>query len=374
MDRAFDTYGKLLPTLQGWLTRALPKQGAISDVAYRQSIRARALDGLRGLLPSGALSNVGIYGSGQSYELLLLRMRSHSLPEARSYAEMMLTELRKVVPSFLTRVERPDRGGVWSEYLKERRDFMAEVVAERFPEQSREDAPLEESTVRLTDFDPDGETKVLVAMCYAYTSRSEAAITATVEAMDANARAALFRAYVGNRDNRRHRPGRAFERTGYRFDIVSDYGAFRDLQRHRMLTIEWQPLSTSLGYTIPEIVEEAGLAEPYAESLERSAELHAALSEHFPEQAAYAVPLAYRIRYVMEFSAREAMHLLELRSAPQGHPTYRRIAQEMHRQIGEVARHRLIAESMVFVDYSDVELGRLEAEERAAVRRSGNSH
>jgi thymidylate synthase ThyX len=369
MDRAFDTYATLLPVLQGWLTRALPKRGAVSDVAYRQSIRARALDGLRGLLPSGALSNVGIYGSGQSYELLLLRMRSHSLPEARSYAEMMLTELRKVVPSFLTRVERPDRGGVWSEYLKERRDFMAEVVAERFAEDAAEGGPTGESSVRLTDFDPDGETKVLVAMCYAFTSLSEAEIAARVAEMNTADRAALFRAYVGDRDNRRHRPGRAFERTSYRFDIVSDYGAFRDLQRHRMLTIEWQPLSTALGYRVPEIVEQAGLAPAYTESLERSAELYEALREHFPDQAAYAVPLAYRIRYVMDFSAREAMHLLELRSAPQGHPTYRRIAQEMHRQIGEVAGHRLIADSMVFVDYSEVELGRLEAEERAAARR-----
>ena len=373
MDRAFDTYGKLLPQLQVFLTRALPKQGAISDVAYRQSIRARALDGLRGLLPAGALSNVGVYGSGQSYELLLLRMRSHSLPEARNYAEMMLTELRKVVPSFLTRVERPDRGGVWSEYLKERRDFMAEVVAERFGDDEADQGPVGESSVRLTDFDPDGETKVLVAMCYAFSTLSETAIAAKVDAMDAADRAALFHAYIGDRDNRRHRPGRAFERTSYRFDIVSDYGAFRDLQRHRMLTIEWQPLSTSLGYTVPEIVAGAGLAEPYAESLERSAELHAALAEHFPEQAAYAVPLAYRIRYAMEFSAREAMHLLELRSAPQGHPTYRRIAQEMHRQIATVAGHRQIADSMVFIDYSEVELGRLEAEERAAVRRMGLS-
>jgi hypothetical protein len=182
----------------------------------------------------------------------------------------------------------------------------------------------------------------------------------------------LFHAYVGDRDNRRHRPGRAFERTSYRFDIVSDYGAFRDLQRHRMLTIEWQPLSTDArlhrsrdrrrSRSRRTLRREPG-------TLSRAAR---GAAEHFPEQAAYAVPLAYRIRYVMEFSAREAMHLLELRSAPQGHPTYRRIAQEMHRQIGAVAGHRLIADSMVFVDYSEVELGRLEAEERAAVRRSGS--
>jgi thymidylate synthase ThyX len=339
--------------------RVLPKQGAVSDVAYRQSIRARALDGLRGLLPAGSLSNVGVYGSGQSYELLLLHLRAHPLPEARTYAEMMLVELRKVVPSFLTRVERPDRGGAWTEYLRERREFMTEVIAERFGDAEQEFEAMGESSVRLVDFDPDGETKVLTAMCYPFTTRSEHEIERRIEAMDAAERAAIFHAYVGDRDNRRHRPGRAFERTSYRFDVVSDYGAFRDLQRHRMLTIDWQPISTALGYAIPDLVAEADLAEPYVESLERS--------------AAYAVPLAYRIRYVMEFSAREAMHMLELRSAPQGHPTYRKIAQEMHRQIAEVAGHRAIADSMVFVDFSEVGLGRLEAEERAAARRIGLS-
>lgn len=371
MDRAFDTYGTLLPKLQAWLSTTLPRESNISDVAYKQSIRARALDGLRGLLPAGALSNVGIYASGQSYELLILHMRAHPLPEARTYAELMLTELRKVIPSFLTRVDRPDRGGAWAEYLRERRSVMEEAVEEIFQLSPASEAPIAESSVKLLDFDVDGESKVLAAMCYPYTTLSEREIERRIATLSGEERAALFQAYVGERDNRRHRPGRAFERTEYRFDIVSDYGAFRDLQRHRMLTIEWQPISTALGYSVPEIIQQAGLSEPYVESLERSAALSHALAERFPNQAAYAVPLAYKIRYVIQMSAREAMHLLELRSAPQGHPTYRRIAQEMHRQIAEVAGHRLIAASMKFVDYSDVELGRLEAEERSAARRSG---
>jgi len=370
MDRAFDTYGSLLPKLQAFLASQSPKQGTISDVAYKRSIRARALDGLRGLLPAGALSNVGIYGSGQSYELLILHMRAHPLPEARTYAELMLTELRKVIPSFLTRVDRPERGGSWAEYLRERRRAMTDAVAEILDAPSAREGAGSESSVKLLDFDPDGESKVLAAMCYPYSTLSEREIERRVAALTAEERAAMFQAYVGDRDNRRHRPGRAFERTEYRFDIVSDYGAFRDLQRHRMLTIEWQPVSTNLGYSVPEIIDQAGLADSYVESLERSADLADLLSVSFPNQAAYAVPLAYKMRYVIDMSAREAMHLLELRSAPQGHPTYRRIAQEMHRQIAEVAGHRLIAASMKFVDYSDVDLGRLEAEERAA-RRSG---
>jgi len=174
---------------------------------------------------------------------------------------------------------------------------------------------------------------------------------------------------VGERSNRRHRPGRAFERTDYRFDVVTDYGAFRDLQRHRILTIEWQPLGAALGYDVPEVIEEAGLTERYVASLERSRDLHGALAPSFPDQASYAVALAYRIRYTMQMNAREAMHLAELRSGPQGHPSYRWVAQQMHRQIAEVAGHRLLAEAMSHVDYGAEDLERLEAERRAEQRR-----
>jgi len=159
------------------------------------------------------------------------------------------------------------------------------------------------------------------------------------------------------------------ECTSYRFDIVADYGAFRDLQRHRMLTVEWQPLGTDLGFDVPELVEAAGLSARFLESLERSKSLHDALAPYFPEQSAYAVALAFNIRFVLQLNAREAMHVLELRSGPQGHPAYRSIAQEMHRLIAEQAGHHAIAETMCFVDHSEAPLGRLEAEQRAESKR-----
>ena len=161
-----------------------------------------------------------------------------------------------------------------------------------------------------------------------------------VRELSTGERAALLTAYVGDRKNRRHRPGRAFERTDYRFELVTDYGAFRDLQRHRLLTIEWQPLGTALGYDLPEIVQESGHAAAFVQSIERSRELYDALVEDFPVQAPYAAALAYRIRYVMQMNAREALHVIELRSGPQGHPAYRRVAQQMHRAIAEDAGHR----------------------------------
>jgi thymidylate synthase ThyX len=368
MDRMFDCYGRLLPEIQAWLGHRYPQQRGDSDFVYRRSIRAKALDALRGLLPAASLSNVGIYGTGQSYEMVLLRMRSDPLPEARRYGKLMLDELQKVIPSFLRRLEVPERGGAWANYLATTRSQTEEVVERLWP---REETSTEASpVVRLVDFDPDGEDKVLAAMCYPYSTLGEEEILRRVRRLSSADRLAVVRAYVGERMNRRHRPGRAFERTGYRFDVVADYGAFRDLQRHRMLTIEWQELAPHLGYDVPRIVVEAGRSKDFASSLERSAQLHAAMSEICPAEAAYAVALAFRTRFVMQMNAREAMHVIELRSGPQGHPTYRHVAQEMYRLIADRAGHRLIADAMSFADMGEHGLERLDAERRAEDRRA----
>ncbi|HEY3942311.1 MAG TPA: FAD-dependent thymidylate synthase [Acidimicrobiales bacterium] len=377
LDRMFDTYAELLPVVQSWLAARHPRDPADTDFVHRQAIRAKALDALRGLLPAASLSNIGIYGTGQSYELLLLRMRTHPLPEARHYADLMLHELRKVIPSFLQRVDQPERGGAWADYLATTRQETARVVRRLWPDDpDGETGPgaagpgaADDVDVTLVDFDPEGEDKVLAAICFPDSARSEEVLLARVRKLGAEDRVALLRAYVGERVNRRHRPGRAFERTDYRFEITADYGAFRDLQRHRLLTVEWQPLGVSLGFDLPEVVVEAGVERPFVESLERARELHDLLLEPFPAQAAYAVALAYRLRFVMQMNAREALHVLELRSGPQGHPAYRRVAQRMHQAIQQQAGHRAIAAAMSHVDHADVELARLDSERRAERRR-----
>jgi hypothetical protein len=285
---------------------------------------------------------------------------------------MMLTELRKVIPSFLQRVDVADRGGEWTAYLAGTRDATARVVDRLWGADpaATEDTPLE---VTLLDFDPEGEEKVLVAACFSHLRCSEREAELRVRHLSHEDKVALLSAYVGDRRNRRHRPGRAFERTDYRFELVTDYGAFRDLQRHRMLTIEWQPLGIQLGYDMPDLVAEAGVGEGYSDAIERAEDLYRTLSGDFPEQATYAVALAHRIRYVMQCNAREAMHLIELRSGAQGHPAYRRVAQQMHRAIAEQAGHRALADAMSFVDHGATELERLESERRAERRRSEKS-
>ncbi len=368
MDRLFDVYGDMVREMNDYFRARIPKSPTDSDFVYRQAVSAKAFDSARGLLPAASLSNVGIYGTGQAYEALLVRMRAHPLPEAREYSAMMLTELRKVIPSFLKRVDLPDRGDEAGAYAADIRERLEDLAEDWFPiGEEVAGAP----TVDLTDFDPDAEVKLVASALYPMTNRSDREVESRVRSMTVDERLTVLRAMVGERTNRRHRPGRALERPSYRFDVLSDYGAFRDLQRHRMMTIDWQRLSPDHGYVRPPEIEEAGLGDKFDSAMERSRDLHDALLEPFPDQAPYAVSLAYRVRYLMHMNAREAMHVLELRSTPQGHPSYREVAQQMHSLIGDVAGHRAIAEMMRFVDHSsEPELERLDAERRAEQKRA----
>jgi len=365
LDRIFDAYSQCVELVTEHVRSTVDRGPDDSEFIYRTATRAKALDAVRGMLPAAATSNVGIYGTGQAFEALLLRMRSHPLPEARSYADLMLHELRKVIPSFLRRVDIAERGGRWSEYLADTRERSGALVDDLLG-----GTPVEPSAeVTLVDFDPDAEDNILAAICYSHSTLPETQILDRVRGFGADERLSLLKAYIGDRQNRRHKPGRAFERSFYRFDVLSDYGAFRDMQRHRMLTIEWQKLTPNHGYTRPELVEEAGVGSLFDETMHRSATLHDDLLDGHPEQASYAVSMAYRMRYSMQFNVREAFHMLELRSSPQGHPSYRRVALDMHRLIGEQAGHRALAEAMSFMTTEAPELERLESERRAEQRR-----
>src|SRR5262250_1871385 len=366
-DRAFETYVRWIEPLRDHWASRLTRPADIGDAAWRSTIRAKALDSLRGLLPAATRSSVGIFGTGQGYEALLLRMRRHPLAEVRDYADRMLVELRKVIPAFLQRVDRPDRGDVWSDYLDGARRETAAVSARLLAGVE----PEPRSEVTLTDFDPDGEIKVVAAALYASSRLPDDQLLAIARKLEPEERREVLAAYVGARSNRRHKPGRAFERTSYRFDVLGDYGAFRDLQRHRLLTLEWQRLTPRHGHVMPEAIAEAGAADDWQRVLAESAELQDALeAAGLPEVASYAVSMAYRVRFYMEMNAREAMHVIELRTTPQGHPAYRRICQGMYRLIA--ARHPAIAAAMTFADHSAVDLERLEAE-RAAERRRAAS-
>ncbi len=368
MDRLFGIYSEALPRVTSWAEREFPRADDEPAPAHARAIKAKALDLLRGLLPASSLSHMGIFATGQTYEQLILHLLAHPLPEARGYGEMILTEVKAVMPSFVARVERPDRGGEWVAYLKARAD-AGRSWAERLGLSDREPDSDDGPSVTLLHAEGD-EDDLLAALLFEAGAAREEEIRATVAALDSDDRAQLLSDLVGERTNRRYRPGRGLEALRYRFEIVSDYGAFRDLQRHRMLTIQWQALTPDLGAGIPEQVELAGCGEEYRHALEISErEYRRLLDAGLRDAAPYALCLGFRIRYILDLNAREAMQLIELRSGHEGHPSYRAVAHEMHAQIAAV--HPAIAAAMTHVDReTEPRLERILSEMRTHARAS----
>jgi thymidylate synthase ThyX len=371
MDFLFRTYSEALPRVEAWAADRFPRPPDEPEAAHERALRAKALDLLRGLLPAASLSHVGIFATGQAYEQLLLRLYASPLPEARDYADMILAELNAVMPSFVARVERPERGGEWISYLSERSAAAGRWAARLGLDRGRRDEPAGPA-VRLLSVDGD-EDGLLAALLFEAADTSEDEARSAVRALPPDERAAMLAELVGERRNRRHRPGRGFEALRYRFEVVSDYGAFRDLQRHRMLTIQWQTLGPELGAGVPDELEQACVGDSYREGLERSRAEHARIVEAgHPELAPYALCLGYRIRYVLDMNAREAMHLIELRSGREGHPAYRAVAHALHAEIARV--HPAVAAAMTFVDRdTEPRLERILSEIRAHAKQASRA-
>ena len=366
MDALFSIYSRALPRVVEWAADEFPLRDGEPPAAHERAIKAKAFDLLRGVLPASSLSHMGIFATGQTYEQLILHLLAHPLPEAHRYGRMILEEIKAVMPSFVARVERPDRGGEWIGFLQSRaragRHWAKRLGLDGEPSESREGP-----SVRLLRVEGD-EDDLLTALLFESSSNSEERIREAIVALEADERAAMLTALVGARANRRHRPGRGLEALRYRFEIVSDYGAFRDLQRHRMLTVQWQSLTPDLGAGIPEQLEPAACAEEYRRALEISQNEYRRLAAAGLETAApYALCLGDRIRFILDLNAREAMQLIELRSGREGHPSYRAVAHEMHAQIASV--HPAVANAMTHVD-SDTEprLERILSEMRAHAR------
>jgi thymidylate synthase ThyX len=364
MATAFSTYRSLFERMQSYYAFRFPALAGQDPVAWKRSVRAQALDSIRGLLPAATLANVGIVGSGQAFEHLVVSLRASQLPEAHRYADMVLEELRRVIPAFLTRVDRPDRGSLEVELRRARREDTDSAIARLLGE----DSPAKDcQPVRLLRFDRDGEARVVAAILFENRRLSGWQADQLAARLTSEQRRELLTAYCGPRSNRRHKPGRAFEHTSYLFEIVSDYGAFRDLQRHRMATIEWQPLHSRLAHDVPPDVADAGLQQAYDDQVNAMVDAHLVVAEEFPVQSTYFLPLCQKMRYQIQMNAREAMHLLELRSSEQAHPAYRQLAVEMHRLIREEAGHVNLADMMIFVNGGEgVRLVRETAENRRA--------
>ncbi|MCH8022498.1 MAG: FAD-dependent thymidylate synthase [Thaumarchaeota archaeon] len=358
----FDTYSRLYDPLTKYVKEKVPADEGVSDRAYASSIKANVCDNLRGLLPSASLTNLGLYGNGRAFEYLLIKMYAHPLNEMRALSSMMHEELNKVIPSFLRRAN-DEKGKEYQRYLTDTRNNLATYMATR----QHVGGSKKEASTKLVYHYPDDETDMIASMIYPYIDGEWTVVRQWIREMDTQEKEKVVQLYLGSRTNRRHKPGRALENSSYFFEIVGNYGMYRDLQRHRVLTQEKQEFSTKNGYDIPSTLIEAGYKKDFEEAMKRSEEAYSKIASDLPRQAQYVVALAWRIRWYMQLNLREAYHLIELRSSKQGHPDYRRVAQSMFRQISAV--HPLTTKYMKFVDMNDYQLGRLEAEKRIDKKR-----
>ncbi|MDE1798340.1 MAG: FAD-dependent thymidylate synthase [Candidatus Micrarchaeota archaeon] len=358
-DMLFDTYVKLQAPLGEYLKKKYPKGGDATDRAYESTIKAKVCDLLRGLLPAGTLTNTGMYGNGRAFEYLITRMYAADLPEVTGLAGQMQGELSKVIPSFVKRAN--DKYGMATQaYWKASREGTAKAamaLGAGLPM-----APEMPAEVELLEFEANAEQKIAAAILFSQ-GMDYAQAKRKADAMADGQRKELLDAYVGARGNRRHKPGRAFEHVRYTFAICGNFGQYRDLQRHRMLTQERQLLTCNLGYDVPQELREAGLAGEFEKAMKEAREAYARLAAaRGPLLAQYAVPMAYRLRWYFHLTLREAFHLIELRSMPQGHEDYRRVAVKM---ADEIARaHPRLGGYMKFVNRENVGLERLESEKK----------
>lgn len=357
LDHLFDTYTALIAPLLSWVQTCTPKDTTTSERAYNSATRAKTLDLLRGLLPMATLTNVGLFGNGRAFEYLLVKLAASPHEEVRAIGLAMQQELDQIIPSFVKRA-KTERGAQYAQYLQTNRE-RTELLAQKLLWQIE---PASISTVQLVEYDPDAEVKVVAAILYPHTDLTFEQIKEYVTGLSTTERVKIISTYVGERESRFHRPGRAFEETYYTFDVLADLGAYRDLHRHRVLTQERQHYSVRHGYVVPTELEEANLAQPYRKALEYAAETTELIAKDLPDAAQYVVPFAYRLRWRIKVNLREAYHLVELRSSRQGHPSYRIIAQEMYRLLSAV--HPALVANMHFVDLNDYALERLAAEQR----------
>jgi thymidylate synthase ThyX len=335
-----------------------------ANMIYRGSTKAKALDILRGLLPASTLTNVGITGNGRAFEYLLTILGASELKEEQELASKIKKELDTTIKSFVRRAD-DKYGKAFQKYLKDVKNKTRKITASKIKSK-----PVKGAFTKLVDFESEKNSidKIITSIMYEQSpSTSYQNILQQVKKISKQEKIKIIKEFTKLRTNRRHRPSRAFENVYYTFDLCNNFGMFRDFHRHRALTLERQLLTTDHGYNIPNEIKILGIEKDFKDCMNKTRDTFEKIRKKFPEQSQYVVNFAYNYPYFMKFNLREACHLIELRTVPQGHVDYRRVAQQMFKQISKV--HPVLSEIMKFVDMKEYDLERFESEKRTEEKR-----
>jgi len=359
LNLLFSRYSKSIEPLLKYLKRKYPQEKDQSVRAYAETMNAKTYDVLRTYLPSATLTNVGFFGVGQAFEYVITKCLASPLVEIRNLAKEAQVELKKVIPSMVERATSV-RGRVYQRYVQSTEKNLEKLTQKLgFRVQG---SGFSEPAVQLVEYDLDAEVKIIASLLYKYSNLPASEIKRRVGKLTTKQRLEIIKTSTSRRQVRQHRLLRAFENTYYKFDIVANLGAYRDLHRHRMLTQERQRFTTELGYDVPFDLTSAKLDAPYIDAAKKIDNFYRKISQKYPEQAQYVVMLGNRIRWYQWENLRELGWEAELRTGPQGHPDYRIVEQEKVRLVAEV--HPTLVAALKFVDFKEYDLARRESEKR----------
>jgi thymidylate synthase ThyX len=356
----FDTYSKLIPGVTEVIEKKFPRDPAISNVAYTAALRAKVLDCLRGLLPASALTNMGVYGNGRFFETMIQKLNCGNLAELQDIGKKSYQELGKVVPSFIRRAEASHKHQkTFSQFTEHLESELKSMSHQHDPFLDKMNVP----GVKLICYDPDSPYRVAAALLFHHTDVGLLELQEYCRKLPDEELGRILDAASQCRENRRHKSPRALEHATFTFEMLADFGIYRDLQRHRMLTQERQLLTCNFGYYVPEEIQNTPMEAEYIAALDQARKAYDIIAKELPEEAQYIVPMAYNIHWYFHVNLRALQWLCELRSSPAGHPGYRHVAQEIAKQVSAVLPQ--FERFFKFVDYEGYLLGRLGQEIRS---------
>lgn len=368
----FDTYSNLIPRMSDHIEQNFPLEEEGSKAAYKAALRAKVLDCLRGLLPAGTLTNMGVYGNGRFFDALIHKLRCHRLAELQDIGKQSFEELAVIIPSFIRRAEASHRHHQsFSQYFESSFQALQKVTQKYVSPVLKQVKSFEGPSVRLLDYNLDAPRKVAAALLFPFCELGLEDLNEQTKNFTSDDMIRIFEGAASSRENRRHKSPRALEHASFTFEILADFGVYRDLQRHRTLTQDRQLLGCDYGYYIPPEILGTDMEGEYRKALEDAKISFDKIRAELPEEAQYSVPMAYNIRWYFHINLRALQWLAELRSSPQGHPGYRYIAQEMVKQVIKVFPQ--YESFFKFVDFEGYDLGRLGQETRNAERKEAQS-
>lgn len=353
-NHLFETYSALIPPLTELMEKKFPKEHDVSKIAYTAALRAKVLDSLRGLLPASALTNMGVYGNGRFFESVIQRLNAHSLAEMQDIGRKSFQELSKVIPSF---IRRGDANHKYQRSFSQFREQMSNdlrLLSDRYASSA---AKMQHAGVRLINYDLEAPVKIAAALLFEHTKGGLHELQEICRKLPDEEVSRILESASNFRENRRHKSPRALEHASFTFEIVADFGVYRDLHRHRILTQERQQLTCDFGYFIPHEILDTEMEKQYRHAMDQAKQAYDSIAEELPEEAQYVVPMGYNIHWYFHVNLRGLQWLCELRSSPAGHPTYRFIAQELAKQVSKVFPS--LERFFKFVDFEGYELGRL---------------